>query len=447
MVAMETRDSGDFARGFMMPCRDAGLQAPAPGAAGFPAANFMHCGMRCACYPEQNMKILYLAPQPFFRERGTPLRTRTIITALTEAGHDVDLLCLPFGQEVTLPRLRMFRTPRLPGIRDISVGPSVPKILMDGVMFLQAFFMCLRRRYEVIQCVEEAGFFGTWLARLFRIPLIYNMDSYASEQLIFSGFARRGPILWLARRLERAAMVTALGVVTVGPLHAREVRRFAPQTRVVELQDAPMSDRFVEDTAGAQALRAELGLGDAPAIVYTGNFEPYQGVDILVRAAGILAPRYPRLRIVMAGGEPKQIEALRARAASCGAAEACVFAGRRPPEQMAAFTTMASILVTPRNRGANPPMKLYPYMQSGRPIVAARVPTHTQVLDDSCAFLVEPDPESLAAGIREAWEHPDEARRRADAARARVDERYSLAIFKQKIRDLMAHVAAAKRNA
>lgn len=390
------------------------------------------------------MRILYLAPQPFFRERGTPIRTRNIVTALTEAGHDVDLLCFPFGQDIQIPRLRIVRCPRLPGIRDVPVGPSFPKILLDGLMFLKAWSMCLRGRYDVIQCVEEAGFFGTWLARMFRIPMIYNMDSYASEQLVFSGFARRGPILWLARRMERAAMRMAFAVITVGPVHAAEVRRLAPDTHVMELQDAPMSDRFVEDLEGGRALRSELGLGDAPAVVYTGNFEPYQGVDLLVRAAGILAPQHPQLRIIMAGGEPGQIEAHRALAASCGAAEACVFAGRRPPEQMPAFMTMASILVTPRHRGANPPMKLYPYMQSGRPIVAARVPTHTQVLDDSCAFLVEPDPQSLAAGIRDAWEHADEARHRANAARARVDERYSLAIFKQKVRDALAFAPVAQ---
>ncbi len=390
------------------------------------------------------MRILFLAPQPFFRERGTPLRTRNILAALTDAGHEVDLLCYPFGADEVWPGLRLFRSPRFPGIRDVKVGPSLAKVPLDGLMFLKAIGMVLRRRYDVIQAVEEAGFFGLWLARLFRAALVYDMDSYISEQLIFSGFAPRGPLLWLARRLERAAMRGAAGVVTVGSAHTAEVRRLAPKTRVVQLEDAPPQDRFEPDEAGAARLRAELGLGAAPVVVYTGNFEEYQGVEILMSAAGTLARTLPAARIVLAGGEPDQIKAMKGLAESAGAGGMCVFAGRRPPAEMPAFFTLASALVTPRHRGANPPMKIYLYMQSGRPVVATRVPTHLQALDDTVAFLVEPDPESLAEGLRRALTDSAGAVARAAAAARRVEERYSRPIFQAKVRGLMDAIAAER---
>ena len=38
------------------------------------------------------MKILLLAPQPFYAERGTPIAVLLAATALCRAGHEVDVL-------------------------------------------------------------------------------------------------------------------------------------------------------------------------------------------------------------------------------------------------------------------------------------------------------------------------------------------------------------------
>ncbi len=62
-------------------------------------------------------------------------------------------------------------------------------------------------------------------------------------------------------------------------------------------------------------------------------------------------------------------------------------------------------------------------MASGVPIVASRLPSIQELLNDENAFLVPPDdPEALARGIQEALAHPDEARRKALLARACVSE-------------------------
>jgi glycosyltransferase involved in cell wall biosynthesis len=389
------------------------------------------------------MKLLFIAPQPFFRERGTPIRALHQIEELSRMGHDVDVLCYPFGQPVDLPRVRILRIPRLPGIRDVPIGPSMAKFPLDFLLFWAALGLCIRNRYDVIQAVEEAAFFAVWLKKLFRCRLIYNMDSYISDQLQFSGFVSARPVIGLAEWFERSTMRNAAYVVTVGPVLSDVVRRDAPGTKILQLEDAPLQTVFQEVPAAAQRLREELGLGRAPVCVYTGNFEGYQGVDALVRAAGAVARERPDVRIVLAGGTPEQVEQMRSLAVSCGAAQACVFAGRRPTSEMAAFLTLADILVTPRNRGTNPPMKIYAYMQSGRPIVSTNVPTHRQVLDEQCAFLTEPDPESLARGILDALGQPEKARAVAKAARERIEQKYSLEIFRRKARDAYSELEAS----
>jgi hypothetical protein len=43
------------------------------------------------------MKILMIAPEPFFEPRGTPFSEYHRIRAMLELGHTVDLVTYPFG--------------------------------------------------------------------------------------------------------------------------------------------------------------------------------------------------------------------------------------------------------------------------------------------------------------------------------------------------------------
>ena len=77
------------------------------------------------------VKILMIAPEPFFEPRGTPFSEYHRIRALLELGHTVDLVTYPFGRDVSLPGLRVFRCLRPPFIRDVGIGPSFAKVPLD----------------------------------------------------------------------------------------------------------------------------------------------------------------------------------------------------------------------------------------------------------------------------------------------------------------------------
>jgi glycosyltransferase involved in cell wall biosynthesis len=79
-----------------------------------------------------------------------------------------------------------------------------------------------------------------------------------------------------------------------------------------------------------------------------------------------------------------------------GIAEQVLVAGPRPTSLLAPLCAAADVLVSPRIRGVNTPMKVYSYLDSGRPVLATRLPTHTQVLSDEIACLAEPTLEGMA---------------------------------------------------
>ena len=101
-----------------------------------------------------------------------------------------------------------------------------------------------------------------------------------------------------------------------------------------------------------------------------------------------------------------------------------MFAGERPAGDIPAYLLAADVLVSPRSRGTNTPLKIYQYLRSGRPIVATRLLTHTQVLSDETAILTGASAGEFAAGILSAIKNPAAAaaigRQRAAACRNEV---------------------------
>jgi Glycosyl transferases group 1. len=77
----------------------------------------------------------------------------------------------------------------------------------------------------------------------------------------------------------------------------------------------------------------------------------------------------------------------------------------------------ADVLVSPRLKGTNTPMKIYSYLDSGTAVLATRLRTHTQVLDDRTAYLVEPEPVALGTGLATLLK--DDSLREGLAARAK----------------------------
>ena len=386
------------------------------------------------------MRILLLAPQPFFEVRGTPLAVQALVQALLGLGHEVDLLTFPQGEDVVLPHLRHLRSLKLP-VGRVRAGASLAKLVLDVPFMLEAYGRMAFGRYDVVHAVEEAAHLAAPVARFLGLPLVVDVDSSIPDQLRYSGFARSGPLPWLAERLESHALRHAAVVVTVCTSLTEGVRAKAPQARVFQIEDPPLVDPAQAPAPEAvAALRKSLGLGPEPIVLYSGNFEPYQGVSLLAEAAA----RAREAQFLFMGGEPNEIEALRTQAAASGAR--CVFSGKRPPTELPSFLALADVLVSPRTQGENTPFKIYTYLASGKPLVATRIPTHTQLLDDSLAWLVEASSEGLASGIRAALDRPEEAKARADAGRALIEREYSSARYREKVQRVYAELAARPRQ-
>lgn len=382
------------------------------------------------------MKILMVAPHPFFQERGTPIAVRLVAETLCDLGHTVDLLVYHEGSDISAAGLRLFRAGRPPGIGAVPIGISWQKLVCDIWLVRRMIGLLRAGRYDVIHATEEAVFPAAVLSRLLKKKLVYDMDSSLSDQSTTKWKLLR-PLRPLLERIENGVVRRADLVLPVCEDLADKVRHAARSGAVHVLPDVP-----VGDNAGTTTVDDLRTLIDADSLVclYVGNLEAYQGIDLMLD--GFAACAAQNVELVVIGGEAQHIDVSRRRAESLGIDARVHFLGPRPIDQLPGYLEQSDILISPRALGQNTPMKVYSYMNAGRAILATRIRSHTQVLDEACASLVEPTAAGLAAGLERLGTDESLRGRLGAAAKEKVEREYSLPAYRRRLSAAYASLGA-----
>jgi glycosyltransferase involved in cell wall biosynthesis len=275
------------------------------------------------------------------------------------------------------------------------------------------------------------------------VPHLYDMHSSLPEQLSNFKYSSSRMLVGAFNFLERQMVRRSRAVIVICKHLEEVVRRLDPAANVVLIENAPGSGDTAPPQDGGAAVRARFGIGpEVPLILYTGTFEAYQGLDLLFAAMRTVKASRPDARLLLAGGQPAQVDAARAEALREGVAEVTVFAGEQPSSDMPQFLAAAQVLASPRSRGKNTPLKIYQYLRAGRPIVATNLLTHTQVLDDSVACLADATPEAYGQAILRVLGDPAYARTLAEAAGLLAATRYTYEAYLDKTKQVLAYLPA-----
>jgi glycosyltransferase involved in cell wall biosynthesis len=383
-------------------------------------------------------RILVVAPQPFYEDRGTPIAIRQVLEALGELGRPVDLLTYPVGEDVTIPGLRIFRSANPFGFVRVPVGLSVRKLVLDLPLTSALSARLARERYTCVHAVEEAAFPAAILARRHGIPLLYDMQSSLAEQLTRLGPLALPPARQLLTTIERWLLRRSSLVVTSAGLAAK-VRESVPGLPVREWHfPSAASD---SNPGEVRRLRERLGLPDgAPVVLYSGTFENYQGLTPLIEAIPAVRERVPNAIFVFVGADRAGGALAQTGAAPLIASGALRVIERQPRAEMATFLALADVLVSPRAYGGNLPLKIFDYLAAGRPIIVTDIPTHRSVLAEDRALFVAPRTDDMANGILTLLENPALGQRLAAAATRYAQTHFGWNRFVDSVQALYAEV-------
>lgn len=375
------------------------------------------------------MKILLLAPQPFYQSRGTPIAVRLVLRVLSERpGTEVDVLTYHEGEPVELPDVHIYRTQRLPGLEDIRPGFSAKKLVADVLLFFKAWRLVCENDYDLIHAGEETVFFAVFFKRAYGIPFAYDMDSSIAQQLtgqvpvldVFSGLFD-----WLERQAIRSSLITFPVCNALA-----ELCRENGSGKVVTLHDISQLDE--PSRADDERIRQEVN-ARGTVFLYVGNLESYQGIDLLLESFRYALKREPDLTLVVIGGVEESIRDYQSKAARLGIAERTFFLGTRPFEELGNYLASADVLVSPRVEGINTPMKIFPYLHSGQPVLATDLKTHNQLLTKEEAFLAPANAEGYGQGMLTLARNPTLRHRLGQNGQAFIERNHTLEAHRERL--------------
>ncbi len=354
----------------------------------------------------QRMYYVVNARMPTDKAHG--LQIAKMCAAFAGVGVPVTLL-LP--RRATVEKEDLFTAYAVPQTFSVEYLPSIALPLsIPGAFALQTITFALSARWRLWREKGRAIVYTRGEMLLFLAPLLPKRFALVWEAHIKPKNLAR----------YRAAVARCAAVVAVTKFFVSEIPtlwRIKP-TQVCYAPDGVELRDFASPEP-KEVARTRLGLPlTRPVALYIGRIDGWKGVDILYDAATQL----PEVCAAVIGGEPAQV------AVATQAHPQVHFVGYRPYRELSDNQAAADILVLtgdPQSAIAQrytSPLKLFTYMASGVPIVAADLPCFRDVLSEQNAFLCEATPDAYAAAIRHVLAHPADAAVRAANALQEVQQ-------------------------
>ena len=381
--------------------------------------------------PLAGTRVLFVVPQPFYEDRGSPIAVLNVLRAMSELGMHVDVLAFSSGQAVDIPNVRIFRCGKALRIRHVPIGFSIRKVLLDIALFFGVRARLKAEQYTCVHALEDGIYVALAAGAHRRVPVHYDMHSCIPEQLSKHWLFSNRLAQWGLQKVERYALLRSTTVsCSVGLKDYIEAR--VANTPVAEWTFCdPNNDIDASEfREPSRFLRNELGIDPkARVILYAGNFAEYQGVDILVDSMSMVRQVHPDAILVLVGATASDnVAALEKR--GDGAVIVCP---RQPHDIVGTYLQMAQVLVSPRTAGDNLPLKLFEYLAAGKPIVATDNKHHRMVLNEDRAIFANSTPASLASAITQLLESPATMQRLATAAKAYATKNLGWSNFVQSV--------------
>ncbi len=395
-----------------------------------------------------------IAPTSFFADYGCHVRIWEEIKALQTLGHRVVLTTYHNGDD--MPGVDARRSWDVPWLKRAMVGSSRHKLYLDAALSWRALRVGLALRPTLIHAhLHEGALIGAVLKRILGVPLVFDYQGSLTSEMLDHRFIRRESAFYPPLvRLERWINAQADALITSNHNAAALLRRdgSAAPERLHTVIDSVNTERFrpfdgsPEWETARLALRRQLGIPDGKQIVaYIGLLAPYQGTNLLIEAASILARRRDDLHFLIMGYPDPQ--SYQRYAESLGVGDGVSLPGRIFYRDLHAYLALGDVAVAPKMSMTEGSGKIPNYMAMGLPTVTFDTPVSREFLGDLGIYAAYGSADDLAAKIADAIDAPARAANLGRTGRELAIRELSWERAGRQIEAIYAGVLGARREA
>ena len=305
--------------------------------------------------------------------------------------------------------------------------------LYHGLSALDLIRALRIRRPDVVHVYYAYSYYA-WLAGLLGCrPLVVTV---MGGDVLFDEQGSPGPVgKWLTVRLLRQAdYITSQSDFLSGVV--KELSDSSDKTERILWGVSP--DEF--GPRDGSPVRRSLGLPPAARIILSPKIlQPFYRLHLVVEAMAIVRNSIPNAVLVASeyAADPEYREQISRRIDELGLGGHVRLVGQIPYEDMPSYYSLAEVAI-----GIPPsdsmPQALFEAMACGTPTILSRLPRYQEIVrHEESAYLVDPEPEAIAAGIvrlledpalratiAEGGRHIATAQANLDKEAARVETRY-----------------------
>ncbi len=355
---------------------------------------------------KQKYTIAMVAPCPFPTFQGTQVFIRSLASGLSRAGHTVHLITYGHGEYESDFDFHLHRTMRL-GKR-LRSGPSLTKPAADMALFMKAERILKTYRCDFLHVhnVEGLGI-GALLRLHHQIPLIYHAHNAMGPELptYFRAHLAQAFAGVVGDVLDRTLPKVAHGVITLDETQRLFHQEYGIDADRLHVVPAGIEPKDLEEPELETIHHVQDVLGDGPWMIYAGNPDNYQNLELLWNALPLIYAKRPDAKLLIATSyEPETFAQL--IPASLPQESMHIYRYHSLAELKALFA-VSDVGLSPRKIWAGVPIKLLNYLATGLPVVACKSAAQ-YLLDEGCGALVDDSPESFAQGVLDTLADPQE---------------------------------------
>ena len=241
------------------------------------------------------------------------------------------------------------------------------------------------------------------VARRHKIPLVYEIRDLWENACIDRGkFPEESLSYRVARGVESYVLRRADKVVTICEGLRKELSgRVADPSHLHVIANGVDVDAF-QPAEPDESMRLRWGLSGKQVVLYAGTFQPYEGLDLLVRAMRNVVSQFAQAQLVIVGGSPGLAGSSGAQSPEERLLHAVVreeslsnhvtFTGRIPHEDVRQMYALADVLAYPRiwtrTTALTTPLKPLEAMAMAKPVIISDVPALRELVRDRHSGLV-----------------------------------------------------------